>query len=263
MSAPGMLDSWSGECPRLCVSFLHTALITPSASPQRFRILREVFVTNVLRSWIRSLDVHGAETSNVKTAELLKAQAERRVALILCSQFFGLVEYRPAVRLLSVLLLNDIYPQGWAVGGLPDTDEEAGDFPVTSTLNAIVSAGESTIHDLTPNRLRESLLSMLAGNHSFDEVILSSTLLSVMLESESIDDAALELLKVLPTSNHLSSSSSSTSPYEDACASFLTKAVAGGVHSCSPETQICAIESVSSFGLVLLERIIRHSWTEL
>jgi len=228
-------------------------------------LLREVFVKKVCASWIRSLDAttrHDAETPTAKTAELLKAQAERRVALIFCSQFCGLVEYRPAVRLLSVLLLSDIYPQGWTAEGLPDTDGEAGDFPVTSTLNAIVSAGEGAIPDLTPNRLRESLLSMLSGTLSSDEVILSSQLLSVILESESIDDAALELLKVLPPSNHLSSSSSSTSPYEDACATFLAKAI-GGSCGCSPETRNSAIESVSSFGLVLLERIIRHSWTEL
>ena len=229
-------------------------------------LLREVFVKTICISWIRSLDAtthHNAETCTAKTAELLKAQAERRVALIFCSQFCGLVEYRPAIRLLSVLLLSGIYPQGWTAEGLPDTDGEAGDFPVTSTLNAIVSAGEGTIPDLTaPNRLRESLVSTLSGDYSFDEAILSSQLLSVILESE-IDDAALELLKVLPPSNHLSSSSSSTSPFEDACASFLTKAITGCEHSGSPETRNSAIESVTSFGLVLLERIIRHSWTEL
>jgi hypothetical protein len=218
-----------------------------------------------------------------------------------------MVSYRPLVRLAGAAVLHPKYPLAWCgddealFGTSESTTGSSGSedfFRVTPIINAIVSnkemdsvgdnsiktgneeadAGAGVKEDaFVPSRHRAALLEMLAG----DEAIIASMLLGTILENDSLDNAALEKLGVLPSPQD----DAQISPFEEALANFLAnkteerldtepmqmttsprnyeRSNSGAEGGKKPnETLSVAVEFVSSLGLMLMERIIYHTWTE-
>ncbi|KAL7538726.1 hypothetical protein ACHAXR_008760 [Thalassiosira sp. AJA248-18] len=140
---------------------------------------------------------------------------------------------------------------------------------------------DHSIH-LSPNRHRTALLEMLAGNSYLpEETMLASMLLSTVLENDAIDDqgrdieknmmivflriglttfvysilVALEMFGVL-----LGEGDIQLSPFETSIAQYISQDWSNVEHSYA--LLYATFESVSSLGLMLLERIIYHTWTE-
>jgi len=161
-----------------------------------------------------------------------------------------------------------------------ERDSEGGDNAAASGGGEEADAGAGVKDDaFVPSLHRASLLEMLSG----DETIIASMLLGTILENDALDDNALEKLGVLPSPND----DEQVSPFEDALAKFLTTnteedpegeprqlttsprnykrstsgAEAEGKRKTN-ETLSVAVEFVSSLGLMLMERIIFHTWTE-
>ncbi len=111
--------------------------------------------------------------------------------------------------------------------------------------------------ELIPSRHRAAILDMLAGRYSLDETVLASMLLGTILENEAIDDLALEMFGVLPSTVN----DDGNSPFEFSMAAYLTKDWST-VDSKSYLALGSAIECVSTLGFMLLERLIFHTWTE-
>ena len=112
-------------------------------------------------------------------------------------------------------------------------------------------------NELIPSRHRAAILDMLAGRYSSDETVLASMLVATILENEAIDDFALEMFGVLPSTVN----DDGNSPFEFSIAAFLTKDWST-VDSKSYLALGSAIECVSTLGFMLLERLIFHTWTE-
>jgi hypothetical protein len=159
-------------------------------------------------------------------------------------------------------------------------DSEGGDNAASTGGGEEADAGAGVKDDaFVPSRHRASLLEMLSG----DETIIASMLLGVILENDALDDNALEKLGVLPSPDD----DVQVSPFEEALAKFLTTNTeedpdaeprqfttsprnykrstsdfeAEGKRKTN-ETLSVAVEFVSSLGLMLMERIIFHTWTE-
>lgn len=101
-----------------------------------------------------------------------------------------------------------------------------------------------------PNQHRAALLGMLAGGgdvYSPDETILSTMLVATILENDAIDDRALELFGVLPST--LIQTTCSLSPFETAIAQHLSRHCS----SVDPNVHVSkTIECLSSLGMMLL-----------
>jgi len=161
-----------------------------------------------------------------------------------------------------------------------ERDSDGGDKAATTGGGEEADAGAGVKDDaFVPSPHRASLLEMLAG----DEAIIASMLLGTILENDELDDKALDKLGVLPSPND----DAQVSPFEEALAKFLSSnteenpdakdrrlttsprnykrsasgAEAGG-NQRTNETLSVAVEFVSSLGLMLMERIIFHTWTE-
>eukprot|EP00984_Skeletonema_dohrnii_P004038 scaffold1382_cov91-Skeletonema_dohrnii-CCMP3373.AAC.1 len=161
-----------------------------------------------------------------------------------------------------------------------ERDSEGGDNAAATGGGEEADAGAGVKDDaFVPSLHRASLLEMLSG----DETIIASMLLGTILENDALDDNALEKLGVLPSPND----DEQVSPFEDALAKFLTtnteedpeaeprqlttsprnyKRSTSGAEAegnrKTNETLSVAVEFVSSLGLMLMERIIFHTWTE-
>ncbi|KAL7491112.1 hypothetical protein ACHAWT_000563 [Skeletonema menzelii] len=161
-----------------------------------------------------------------------------------------------------------------------ERDLEGGDNAAATGGGEEADAGAGVKDDaFVPSRHRASLLEMLSG----DETIIASMLLGVILENDALDDNALEKLGVLPSP----ADDVQVSPFEEALAKFLTMNTEENPDAeprqltTSPrnykrstsdfeaegnrktnETLSVAVEFVSSLGLMLMERIIFHTWTE-
>ena len=119
------------------------------------------------------------------------------------------------------------------------------------------SIGDSS-NLLIPSRHRAAILDMLAGRYSPDETVLASMLLATILENDAIDDYALEIFGVLPSPTV---NDDGNSPFEQSIATYLTKDWTT-VDSKSYLALGSAIESVSTLGMMLTERLVFHTWTE-
>lgn len=121
-------------------------------------------------------------------------------------------------------------------------------------------AGKDIAH--VPNRHRLSLLRMLSGDgHTVEETTLSSMLIATVLENEAIDDEALEMFGVFPSS----ANGETCSLFEVAIADYLSRDVSS--HHLDPNAPshselATSLECISSLGLQYLERVIHHTWTE-
>ncbi|KAL9186333.1 hypothetical protein ACHAXT_005571 [Thalassiosira profunda] len=105
------------------------------------------------------------------------------------------------------------------------------------------------------NRHRAALLAMIAGNaQSDEETLLASMLMATILENDAIDDAALEVFGVLPSPTI--TDERALSPFENSIAQCLS-----GVDG-SDTQSYATLECASSLGLMLLERLIGHTWSE-
>ena len=161
-----------------------------------------------------------------------------------------------------------------------ERDSEGGDNAAATGGGEEADAGAGVKDDaFVPSLHRASLLEMLSG----DETIIASMLIGTILENDALDDNALEKLGVLPSPND----DEQVSPFEDALAKFLTtnteedpeaeprqlttsprnyKRSTSGAEAegnrKTNETLSVAVEFVSSLGLMLMERIIFHTWTE-
>ena len=112
--------------------------------------------------------------------------------------------------------------------------------------------------DLVPNLHRATLLKMLAGaGYSTEETVLASMLLATVLENDAVDDNALEIFGVLGEGD------SQLSPFEASIAQCLTKDCwTNEIDSSLICQTLATLECVSTLGLMLIERIIFHTWTE-
>ena len=124
------------------------------------------------------------------------------------------------------------------------------------------STNENNRHEqLASNRHRTGLLNMIAGDdiYSTDETLLASMLMATILENDAIDDAALEQFGVLPSPTV---NDEGDSPFEISIAKYLSQdwpEIDSRTHSTSLAN---AIECVSMLGMMLLERLVFHTWTE-
>jgi hypothetical protein len=218
--------------------------------------------------------------------------------LILASsvhRVFGMVEYKPFVRLVGAVVLYPKYPLRWCRGTRDGIDfsKDDGFFAVTLAINSIIGeklksnsgeeadagAGvdfsytvqevipESEVHAhhdqlaaLIPSRHRAALLDMLAGRPAYspDETILASMLFAAILENDAIDDLALEIFGVLPSPTI---NNEGDSPFETSIATHLSK-VGPVVEANSHIAWANTVKCLSSLGFMFLERLIFHTWTE-
>jgi hypothetical protein len=211
-----------------------------------------------------------------------------------------MVEYKPFVRLVGAVALYPKYPLRWCGRGTRDGidfSKDDGFFAVTLAINSLIgeklksSSGEEAdagagvdfshtvqefiaeieVHanhhqlaadsgQLIPSRHRAALLDMLAGRpaYSSDETILASMLFAAILENDAIDDLALEIFGVLPSPTI---NNEGDSPFETSIATHLSK-VGPVVDANSHVALANTVKCVSTLGLMLLERLIFHTWTE-
>ena len=121
--------------------------------------------------------------------------------------------------------------------------------------------GNNRYEQLTSNRHRTGLLNMIAGDDAYttDETLLASMLMATILENDAMDDAALEQFGVLPSPTV---NDEGDSPFEISIAKYLSQdwpEIDSSWHSTSLAN---AIECVSTLGMMLLERLVFHTWTE-
>lgn len=257
-------------------------------------IMRDVIVGVVLLNWNLSIAVLENSDVSLKVSEEIKARAQIRTSVNFITQFIGMVEYVPLVRMVTAALLAEQYPAAWCFKRDYKSDNV---ILVTSVLQRIVTknkreeadagAGRSSAHqnehkqpqesseldqrapetvesELNLNKLagqvenselqyvlnrhRCSLLEMLAGKSGIADVILASMLLGVILENDAIDNAVLETLEVLP--------SSEASPLENAISEFLITQIASKNNDLDAQYHtelVTAVKYSSSLGIMLLE----------